>query len=557
MQESFREAVEDKRREMPRRVFRFFLRRRTLQMVPVPAALRYMRDFDLVVIGAGPGGYEAALEAAQRYGMRTALVEKADLGGTCLNHGCIPTKTLLHSADLYRQMKEGAQFGIEADNIRLDMAVIQSRKEKVISQLRDGIAFRLKQQKVQVFAGTGRILDPHTVEVIPAEAQGGSEQDQAAAATAANRGKDRTAAATAERNGQDPGEAPGQCLDTEYILIATGSETVMPPIPGISLPGVMGSDELLEWNAPPMKHLLIIGGGVIGMEFASVFSAAGAKVTVIEALPRIIANMDRELSQSLKMLMKKRGVDIITDARVTGIAEADTDGAPAGELEITYTAKEKACKVTADAVLVCVGRKPYTAGLFDEALGIETDRGRIVTDESWQTSVPGIYAIGDVTGRLMLAHAATAAGRNAVEDMSRKLRNCQNGQSAGENMGDQPRNSVSLAAVPSCIYTDPEIASVGLTLDEAKEQGIDADSRKVLMTANGKTVLSGQERGFIKVVFEKESRKLLGAQLMCARASDIVSEFTQAIANGLTMEDMGAVIRPHPTFCEAVTDAVR
>ena len=573
-----------------------------------------MREYDLVVIGAGPGGYEAALEAAGRYGMRTALVEKAELGGTCLNHGCIPTKTLLHSADLFRQMKEGAQFGVEAENIRLDMAAIQSRKEKVISQLRDGIAFRLKQQKVQVFTGTGRILDPHTVEVTLAETPDRPGREQPAAEAAGNSGKDQPAAIisdssrqnktgtkpafVSEQGGKSADEALRQCLDTEYILIATGSETVMPPIPGISLPGVMGSDELLDWNRPPMKHLLIIGGGVIGMEFASVYSAAGAKVTVIEALPRIIANMDKELSQSLKMLMKKRGVDIITDARVTRIVEAGgcsvsaedeagpvdeakqagdeawpddevkrlteeggKGGTSISELEVFYTVKEKECSLLADAVLVCVGRKPYTAGLFDESLGIETQRGRIVTDEDWQTSVPGIYAIGDVTGKLMLAHAATAAGRNAVAHMSSRLQSDLKGQNADADTVSQPLQSrkgdQNLTAVPSCIYTDPEIASVGLTLDEAKEQGIDAESRKVLMTANGKTVLSGQERGFIKVVYEKESRKLLGAQLMCARASDIVSEFTQAIANGLTMEDMGSVIRPHPTFCEAVTDAVR
>ena len=457
-----------------------------------------MREYDLVIIGAGPGGYETALEAAGIYGMKTALIEKEALGGTCLNHGCIPTKTLLHSADLYRQMKECERFGLRAEGVSFDMEKIQMRKTEVLDTLRSGIAMLMKQKKVDVFTGTGRIVGPHTVEV--------------------------------SLEGEE-----SRKLDTENIVIATGSRAVMPPIPGADFPGVMTSDELLEKRDLP-GHLLIIGGGVIGMEFASVYSAFGTKVTVLEALPKIISNMDKELSQSLKMLMKKRGVTICTGARVEEIRR---DSAEEGLLTCVYTEKEKPQSVEADCILICTGRRPNTEGLFGPEIAIAAERGRILTDGNGQTNVPGIYAIGDAAGGMMLAHAATAMGRNVLAHM--------NGKPA----------PVRADVIPACIYTDPEIASVGLTAEQAGSLGIEADSRKIVMSANGKTVLSAQERGFIKVVFEKETRRILGAQMMCARASDMIGEFAGAVVNGLTMEQMFSVVRPHPTFCEAITEACR
>ena len=464
-------------------------------LLPKERVIDIMREYDLTIIGAGPGGYEAALDAAGIYGMKTALIEKEALGGTCLNHGCIPTKSLLHSADLYRQMKGCDLFGLRAESVTFDMEKVQERKNEVVSTLRSGIAQMMKQKKVEVITGTGRILDPHTVEVCSPDG-------------------------TAVR------------LDTERILIATGSRASVPPIPGAGLPGVMTSDELLEKRELP-GHLLIIGGGVIGMEFASVCSAFGTRVTVLEALPRIIANLDRELSQSLKMLMKKRGVTISTGALVKEIREG------AGGLECVYVEKEKEQTVSCDEILICTGRRPCTDGLFGENFALDCEKGRILIDENCETSVPGIYAIGDVTGGTMLAHTATAMGRNAVAHMN------------------SSRAPICMDVIPACIYTDPEIASVGLTIEQAKAAGIDADSRKIVMSSNGKTVLSAQERGFIKVVFHKENRKILGAQMMCARASDMISEFAEAIVHGLTMEQMAGVIRPHPTFCEAITDACR
>ena len=457
-----------------------------------------MRDYDLVVIGAGPGGYEAALEAAGVYGMKTALIEKEALGGTCLNHGCIPTKALLHSADLYRQMTDCGRFGLHAENVSFDMEKIQERKTEVVDTLRSGIALLLKQKKVDVITGRGRVIDPHTVE---AEMSDGEIQR----------------------------------LTAEHILIATGSRAALPPIPGADLPGVVTSDDLLEKKDGLYDHLLIIGGGVIGMEFASVYSAFGAKVTVLEALPRIIANMDKELSQSLKMLMKKRGVAVLTGTKVEEIRRTKEEGI----LEVVYTEKEKTQTITADGILISVGRRPNTEDLFSPDCMPETERGRILADACGQTSIPGIYAIGDAAGGMMLAHAATAMGRNAVAHMN----------------GAEP--PVNLQVIPSCIYTDPEIASAGLSTEKAKEQGIPCESRKVVMSANGKTVLSAQERGFIKVVYEESTHRIVGAQMMCARASDMISEFAEAITAGLTMEQMFSVVRPHPTFSEAITDACR
>ncbi len=461
-------------------------------------------QYDLVVIGGGPGGYEAALEAAGVYGMKTALVEKENLGGTCLNHGCIPTKSLLHSADLYRQIQDCGRFGLAAEKVSYDWNAIQDRKDAVTDQLRSGIAAQMKQKKIDVLYGNGKILDPHTVEVsLP--------------------------------------EDEKKVLDTRFIMIATGSKAALPPIKGADLENVMTSDELLEKRDGLFGRLLIIGGGVIGVEFASVFSAFGTRVTILEALPRIIANMDKELSQSLKMLLKKRNVDIHTGALVQEIRKK-ADGS--GVLECVYSEKEKECVEEADGILICTGRKPYTEGLFADGAGTpDMERGRILKDEFGQTSIPGIYAIGDATGGIMLAHAATAMGRNAVAHMHALL------------SGGEYKEASMLSAIPACIYTDPEIACVGMTQDQAKEAGIDADSHKAVTGANGKSVISGQERGFVRVVYEKGTGRILGAQMMCARASDMISEFTQAIAGGMTTADLHHIIRPHPTFEEIVTEA--
>lgn len=452
-----------------------------------------MEAYDLIVIGAGPGGYEAALEGAA-LGMKTALVEREKLGGTCLNRGCIPTKTLLHSGDLYRELKESARFGITAGQAEIDLGAVQERKREVLDTLREGIAGRLKKAKVQVYSGTGTLEADRTVRV----------------------------------NGEEE-----TLLQGKHILLATGAVPAVPPIPGAQLPGVYTSDGLLDYSGPVPETLLIIGGGVIGMEFTSFFQSLGTRVVVLEALDRILANMDKELGQSLKMLVKKRGGEVHTGARVKRLEPAEN-----GKISCLYAEKEKQQCLEADMVLLAAGRRPCTEGLFGAAQPA-VERGRILVNDEFQTSIPGVYAIGDVTGGIQLAHAATAQGVSLVRRLA--------GETGGINLG----------LIPSCVYTSPEIACVGLTAEEGKQLGKNLDSRKYPMSANGKSVLTGQERGLIKVVFDKETRKIAGAQMMCARATDMISEFAVAIAEGITLEEMAAIIRPHPTFSEGITEAVR
>ena len=463
--------------------------------------------YDLTVIGAGPGGYEAALEAA-KLGLRTALIEKDSLGGTCLNRGCIPTKTLLHSSELYTEICNAERFGISAENVRADLNNIQQHKQTTITTLQKGIAALLKAAKVTVYQGLGTIID------IGNDASG-------------NKGIKQVRITS---DGVEP-----VTIKTRQILLASGSVPSVPPIPGHDLPDVMTSDELLSWNQKPFSSLLIIGGGVIGVEFAGIWQALGTKVTILEALPSLIANMDKELGQSLKLSLKKKGADIHTGAMVQSLESTDEG------ILCTYTEKDTVCTCTAQAVLIATGRKPYTEGLFADGLAPSMERGRILTDEHFQTSIPGIYAIGDVNGKLQLAHAATAQGLHAVHQIAAAL----------ADLAGCP----DLNLVPSCIYASPEIASVGLTLDQAKEQGLAAKSHKILSSANGKSVLSLQERGFMKVVYLEETHVIIGAQLLCARATDMISEFAVAIAQKLTLEEMASVIRPHPSFSEMITQA--
>ena len=454
-----------------------------------------MKEYQLIVIGAGPGGYEAAIRAAQ-LGLTTALIERRDVGGTCLNRGCIPTKAMLHSAQLYREAANFELFGLHTENTSFDWAKVHQRKNDVVVKLRTGIEQLIKANKIDFFNNSASILGKNDVQL-----------DQ------------------------------GEVIRGENILIATGSVPARPPIPGLDLPNVVTSDELLDdphfTQADSLaKEILIIGGGVIGVEFASVFSSFGCHVTIVEAMERILPTMDREISQSLNMVLKKRGVSIHTGALVEKL-EQDENG-----LVCHFTEKGKAQAVPAQQVLVAIGRRPNTQGLFAEGFEVACERGRIVTDENFRTSVDSIYAIGDVTSKIQLAHMASAQGICAVHTIA----------------GQKP--PIDLRYVPGCIYTDPEIASVGITEDEAKQQGIPVKKGKFLMTGNGRSLIDEQERGFIKVLAHQETDVILGAQLMCSRATDIVAELATAIVNGLTCAQLAGVIRPHPTFCEGVTEAV-
>lgn len=448
--------------------------------------------YDLAVIGSGPAGYESAIRAAQ-LGLKTAIIENREIGGTCLNRGCIPTKAILHSSGLYREARNFREIGLSIKDLSFDFVGIMDHKAQTVSRLRGGIEQLLKANGITTLQGTGTVLGPNLVEVA---GDSGTEEVKAA-----------------------------------NILIATGCTPSAPPIPGINLPGVVTSDGLLEIAEMP-KRMVIIGGGVIGAEFATAFSDLGCDVTIIEALPRILSTMDREIAQNLSMIMKRRGVKIHTAARVEGIEE----GSP---LTCVFTEKESKNSTEADCVLVAVGRRPNTSGLFADTLGIKTEKGFIPTDEHHETDVKGIFAAGDVTGGIQLAHAASAEAIEAVEYI------------AGGTLPVRPRT------IPSCVYTTPEIATAGLSADEAKQNGIETIVGKAITTSLGKSVIENRDRGFVKLVFEKETGTLIGAQLMCEHATDMISELVQAIDMGHKVGELVSVIHPHPTYSEGITEAVQ
>ena len=459
-----------------------------------------MSELDLIVIGGGPAGYTAAIRAAQ-LGKKTALIEQNEIGGTCLNRGCIPTKALLRTSELYAACGTMSELGINVTGASVDMPRVNAHKAEVVAKLRDGVTGLLSANKIKVIHGTAVITAQGCVEV---------KTDEAA----------------------DTADSGLQTLTADRILIAAGSVPSRPPIPGLTLPGVVTSDEILEGPPFSCSSLVIIGGGVIGVEMASVYAGFGCHVTIIEALDRIIANLDKEFGRSLTMLLKKRGVEVNTACRVARIEKGDAG------LICTFTRKDKEEQVTAEKILVCIGRRPDTGALFGPDVKPDMERGFLKVNPRFETSVPGICAVGDCIGGIMLAHKAEAEGHAAVDLM----------------FGVEP--SVDLSLVPSCIYTDPEIASVGISADEAKEQGIDVISAKYLMTGNAKNVIDGEERGYMKAVFAADTEKLLGVQMMCGRATDLIGEFPAIIANGMTKAQLLRGMRPHPTYAEGFTDVL-
>ena len=452
-----------------------------------------MADYQLLVIGAGPGGYVAALHAAKR-GLKTAVIENRDVGGTCLNRGCIPTKTLLHSSELVAGINGGEKFGVGADGVRFDMNAIFARKREVSAKLSGGIEAMFRAAKVDLLRGTGTVLGPGEVRFTDADG--------------------------------------ARTITAEHILLATGSVPARPPIPGLDLPGVLTSDELLEGCDHLYESLVIIGGGVIGVEFATFYAELGCRVTVIEGLDRLLPNMDRELGQNLALILKKRGVTVYTNSLVSNVTREG------GALTVSFKNKDKDVAVSGEAVLCAIGRRPYTEGLFAPGVEIAMNGRSIAVDEAYQTSIPGVYAIGDVSSKIQLAHVASAQGRDCVDRIL-----------GGRGITD-------LSAVPSCIYCVPEIACVGLTADEAKAAGREVAVGKYVLFSNGKTVIRDGDRAFMKIVADRESRAIVGAQFMCEHATDMISELAAAIVNGLTVEQMLRVLRPHPTFEEGVQDAL-
>lgn len=453
-----------------------------------------MSDYQLIVIGAGPGGYTAALRAA-KLGLKTAVVEAREAGGTCLNRGCVPTKTLLHSSEAYKAATASALIGVHVDGARADMGEIFAYKRHISETLSQGVESLLKSAKVPLLRGRAQITAPHAVRVTASD-----------------------------------GEAADYTADN--ILIATGSVPARPPIPGLDLPGVMTSDELLEGTDHLYKSIIIIGGGVIGVEFATFYAELGCAVTVIEGLDRLLPNMDRELGQNLALILKKQNVQVFTGSMVKNV-EKSADG-----FTVNFTTKDEPNAVTGEAVLCAIGRKPYCEGLFADGIAPEMNGKSIKVDERYQTSIEGVYAIGDVSSRIQLAHVAAAQGTACVEMLCGK------------------ENHTDMRVVPSCIYCRPEIAVVGISDAEAKEQGIPVKVGKCVMGANARTLIADPGRSFMKVVAHAETGEILGAQLMCPNATDMISQLGEAIANRMTAEQLLHAMRPHPTFEEALSDAL-
>jgi dihydrolipoamide dehydrogenase len=453
-----------------------------------------VKSFDLVVIGAGPGGYVAAIRGAQK-GLKTAVIESRDVGGTCLNRGCIPTKSMLHSAQLYREALHGGMFGLTAAEVGFDFDIINKRKIEVVEKLRAGTEQLLKAHKAELIRGTAAIKSPTSIVV-------------------------ETGAGTEE-------------IETKHIIIATGSEPKLPPGPFRGINNIISSDDALAADAKLYKRILVSGGGVIGVEFASVYSDLGCEVTIVGSRENLLRRLDDDISKNIMMLFKKRGINIITPAKIQEIKEVN------GELVCRIAQREEIKEVACDGILWCIGRKPLTERLFTGDMNVEMEDGVVIINEHMQTNIPNIYAIGDCTqNSTQLAHAASAQGINAVSHI----------------VGEEP--TMNLSAIPSCVYTSPEIATVGLMETDANAKGIEVKTSKFLMAANGKSIVSNEERGFMKLVFDAKTNVLLGAHLMCARATDIISELTCAIVNKLTAEELASTIRPHPTYVEGISEAV-
>src|SRR5205807_7082996 len=442
--------------------------------------------FDVVVIGGGPGGYVAALRAAQ-LGARTAVVEKDRVGGTCLVRGCIPTKALLQSSEVYTLARDGAPFGLVADSIGFAWTVAQKRKTAVVDQLVKGVEGLLKAGGITVFKGSARLAGKGVVDV------------------------------------------SGDQLQAKDIVIATGSAVARIPLAGAEL--AIDSDQILELKEIP-RRLAIVGGGVVGMEFAAMFAALGSKVTVLEMLPQVLAMVDSDLVAVYAKHLAKLGGEIHTDSKVSEVVKRN------GALQVRFSTGAEGGAVDADQVLLAVGRVPYTQGLDAEKAGVKLERGRVVVDDHLHTSADGVWAIGDVIGGIMLAHVASYEGVCAVENIA----------GHGNRIPDY-------RAAPNCIYTDPEIAHVGLGEKEAREKGIAVKIGRFPFAAAGRALTLGQTEGFVKVVADAESGKLLGAHIVGPRATDLIAEATLAVQNGLTLEQIDLTIHAHPTLPESFMEA--
>lgn len=451
--------------------------------------------FDLVVIGGGPGGYVAAIRAAQ-LGLQTALVEKdATLGGTCLNRGCIPTKVLLHAAGMLDRLGGMKQYGIKVEGHAFDWSLLRRRKRAVVTKNTKGIELLMKKNGIELFRGTGSITGPGKVLVTP---EGGENA----------------------------------AVDGANIIIATGSAVAS--IPGADFDGVkvLSSDHALDLESVP-ESIVVLGGGAVGVEFASLFNSFGSEVTLVEMLPGLLPNGDREISEELALQLKKKRIDVRTGTRFSSFEQRG--GGLVVNLEKEGGEKEM---VEAAMLLVAVGRKPMTDGIGLDRLSIIRDRGFIRVGPHMETNVPGIYAIGDIVDTPALAHVAS-----------------EEGVTAAETIAGRETETINYNAVPFCVYATPEVASAGLTAEQAEESGREVVTGRFPFSANPKASIAGAPAGFVKIVADRRHGEILGAHMIGPYVTEMISGITSFMQAGGTIEELGRAIHPHPTLSEAIHEA--
>jgi len=451
-----------------------------------------MNEIDVVIIGGGPGGYVAAIKAAH-LGLKAILVEKDKLGGVCLNRGCIPTKALVSTAELLNHLQRAGEFGIQVKDYSIDFPAIMKRKDLITQRLSSGVGQLMKANQVRVARGEGQIVEPGKVEVT-----------------------------------NTAGEK--ELIKTKNIIIATGSKVMRLPIPGIDSEGVITSDEALSLSELPSR-MLIIGGGVVGIEFAGIFKALGVEVTVVEMLPRILLPIDEEIAFRLTQLLKRKGIEILTDSKVKEIKKNHQN------LEVLISTSDGEKKLETEKVLLAAGRIPELGNIDVQRLGIELDGKAIKVDEKMRTNIPGIYAVGDVVGRIMLAHVASREGIVAVENISGK-----------ETLMDYK-------VVPNCVFSMPEVASVGLTEEEARKENNNIKVSKFPFMANGKALGMGETEGMVKIIADGDTLEILGVHILGAHASDLIAEGTLAMSMEATAFEIINTIHAHPTLAEAIAEA--
>ncbi len=469
-----------------------------------------MQDFDLLVVGGGPGGYVAAIRAAQR-GLSVGLVEKEKTGGVCLNWGCIPTKAMLRSAEVYETVLHAADFGVHADNVTLDYDAVSRRKDGIVKNLTDGVAGLLKANGVSVIDGHARFTGPTTVDVYR---NGESELGE---------GGPRYAASPV-------GAEPVEQVRATDVIVATGSVPVRLPLPGADLPGVITSDGAFGLTEVP-KRIAVVGGSAVGAEWASLFASLGSEVTIVEMMSNLVPAEDAEVGKELGKTFRKSGIQVLTDSTVSKIASAGGDSDAA--LRVTVDGG-KSQEIDVDVVLVGVGRKPNTGSLDLSATGVATDeRGFVRVDDRLRTNVEHVYAIGDVTGEVLLAHVASHQGITAAEVI------------AGSEHA-----RIDYSAVPAATFTHPEIASVGLTESGATELGHEVVTAKFPFAALGRSKTTGDDKGFMKIVAGKRHGEVLGVHVIGPSASDLITEGALAITLEATLDELAETVHAHPTLGE-------